>query len=660
MKIYVSKFLFLTCIMPIIIISIANFYSLNKNIIKLRNYTIEKNVYSINDSLDEINTTIIEDINFLSHDANTKGLKDNKNNESEYLQKLLQSYINTKKGISNVYMASADGKFIKASYKDMEKNFDGEEIDWYKKALKNPDKIVVSDPYEDYTTKKTIITYSKAIFNDKGELQGVIGIDKNLEYLSELINNIESYSGAYSIIFNNEGTIIAHKDSNLIGKNKNDFSWINEVLNIEDNKSEYIKIDNNYYFISKTMNVETGYITCVFIPLNELTKTYLSSLILHFVVLIITLLIVIIFSKNFTNKLTEPIKVVVNLLNKIKDGDFREVSEVKNEYNEEVASMIMAVNELSHDMGLVLSGIKDESNKVTEGCSTLFEIISDTSEVGEEVAKSIQEITQGVTNQAMELEDSVKIVGELEEEINKSINNSDNMSRTSSEVKVSSEEGRIALEKLTEKYLENKEANDSIVMKVNMLSDRSNKIGIIVEAIKAITEQTNLLALNAGIEAARAGEVGRGFAVVADEVRKLAEESAKSATEINEVIVNIKQDINNLNKDILKSNQLNNETGESLVIARNKFETIISRIDKLQDSIKSVTYSLEKISSNKDSVVLKISEVAAVGEETAAITEEVSAASEEQSSALQEVANEAEGLRDNSKQLNELIKKFKI
>ena len=408
------------------------------------------------------------------------------------------------------------------------------------------------------------------------------------------------------------------------------------------------------------MNVETGYITCVFIPLNELTKTYLSSLILHFVVLIITLLIVIIFSKNFTNKLTEPIKVVVNLLNKIKDGDFREVSEVKNEYNEEVASMIMAVNELSHDMGLVLSGIKDESNKVTEGCSTLFEIISDTSEVGEEVAKSIQEITQGVTNQAMELEDSVKIVGELEEEINKSINNSDNMSRTSSEVKVSSEEGRIALEKLTEKYLENKEANDSIVMKVNMLSDRSNKIGIIVEAIKAITEQTNLLALNAGIEAARAGEVGRGFAVVADEVRKLAEESAKSATEINEVIVNIKQDINNLNKDILKSNQLNNETGESLVIARNKFETIISRIDKLQDSIKSVTYSLEKISSNKDSGVLKISEVAAVGEETAAITEEVSAASEEQSSALQEVANEAGGLRDNSKQLNELIKKFKI
>ena len=171
-------------------------------------------------------------------------------------------------------------------------------------------------------------------------------------------------------------------------------------------------------------------------------------------------------------------------------------------------------------------------------------------------------------------------------EINKSINNSDNMSRTSSEVKSSSEEGRIALEKLTEKYLENKEANDNIVMKVNMLSDRSNKIGMIVEKIKAITEETNLLALNAGIEAARAGEVGRGFAVV-------AEESAKSATEINEVIVNIKQDINNLNKDILKSNQLNNETGESLVEARNKFETIISRIDKSQGSIKSVTYSLE-------------------------------------------------------------------
>jgi len=45
---------------------------------------------------------------------------------------------------------------------------------------------------------------------------------------------------------------------------------------------------------------------------------------------------------------------------------------------------------------------------------------------------------------------------------------------------------------------------------VAALADAAQKIGNVVELIRAIAEQTNLLALNATIEAARAGEAGRG------------------------------------------------------------------------------------------------------------------------------------------------------
>ncbi|MDU5109727.1 MAG: methyl-accepting chemotaxis protein [Clostridium sp.] len=656
----IYNLLLVTSIIPIILIVVVNSYSLSRNIINVNNSIIKGNENLIKESLaiDHINTD--KNLEFLASDANAKGLKDSKNDESMWLQKGLENFLSSNDDIANVYMASEDGKFIVVPYAEIEVGFDPRQRDWYKDAVNNPNEVVVSDVYTGAVTGEMMVSYSKAVYNDNGELQGVIGVDKDLEKLSETVKKIDNMNSAYSTIFTPNGTIIADEDSDMIGKNVNDLPWIEKVLNIEDGKSEYIKINDLIYSVNRVIEKESGYTICVFVQSKELISLYVKELVIPAIILVLAIVVLIISSRIFTRKLTSPIKEVVKIINKIKDGNFTEYAEINEHYNIEVTSMLEGANALVHDMGVLLDRVKDSSESVNEGCATLFRIISESSNVGEEIAKSVQEIAQGATNQAAQLDESVRIVGGLEEEIDKSLASSEKMLKTSKEVKSSSQEGMLAIEELSEKYSENKEANDNIVNKVNLLSEKSNQVGIIVEVIKSITEQTNLLALNASIEAARAGEVGKGFAVVAEEVRKLAEESAKSASEINLVIDEIKRSISELDREILKTSKLNDETGESLVSTKIKFEVIDKIINELETNIREVTDSLDQITINKDNVVFKISEVAAVGQETAAITEELSAASEEQSSGLQEIANEAEGLKDNSQNLNEVINKFKI
>ena len=283
-----------------------------------------------------------------------------------------------------------------------------------------------------------------------------------------------------------------------------------------------------------------------------------------------------------------------------------------------------------------VAGASDESAKISLQTSSAIDEVTSTMH---EMSVNVQNMVKSTQVQASSVSETSASIDQMVASIQRVADTAKVLLDISNRSREEVHSGITTMEKATDGLNRINTTIHSSGEIIDVLGQRADDIGKIIEVIDDLAEQTNLLALNAAIEAARAGEHGLGFAVVADEVRKLAEKSAQSTKEISELIQSIQKEARKAVENMEQSTDIVNEglgLGEELNGALRKISNVVTEVYKFAQEIGAATNEQSHGSSQIARATTRLNE----------ITHEINSAVEEQASGAHAVVKAMERMRE--------------
>ncbi len=191
-----------------------------------------------------------------------------------------------------------------------------------------------------------------------GQFLGVVGADASLTTLQKFAEQIKPFDNSYAFLVANEGTIVAHKTIEFVGKKIDTLQFsvpIQEIINKVkwNHKHNFTDIDpvtgEKTYFTMNSLRIGEANERWVFgiaVPISELNSVANKSFLLSIVTGLIALAVFSIFIYIIAKSISRPLTDITKVLKEIAIGNINKNLKTHSRYNDEINDMAESVNKL--------------------------------------------------------------------------------------------------------------------------------------------------------------------------------------------------------------------------------------------------------------------------------------------------------------------------
>lgn len=557
---------------------------------------------------------------------------------------------------------SHSGKFHIKSYEDFLQSYEA-------KALEQKGSNATwigSHPYIDANINENgtanldnySMSYISNFIDSRNKRSGYIIADIKKSFITDVLAEANFGAGSVTGLITGDGRELLYGDDTDKFTFLNHEFYQNAVKSAEVSNFNYVDYNGVSYLYIYTKVTSADAVLCTLIPKSEILKQVQGVRSVTVAIVILASLIAIFVATFISAGISHSIKETNITLSQVELGDLTSHLDIKrlDEFGllgNNINHMIQSMKKLIQKMTEASGTVSVSSVSVTETSNLLFRATED-------ISKTVNNIEQGITQQAKDAESCLMQMSNLAEQINSVHENTNEIEKIANNTKNIIGQGMIIVDDLGVKAKGTSDITQSVIRDIENLEKESNTISSIIGTINEIAEQTNLLSLNASIEAARAGEAGRGFAVVASEIRKLAEQSSEAANRIGKIIIQIQKQTKKTVGTARQAEDIVSSQEYALSSTVKVFGDVNEHVENLTSNIKKIVAGIVGMENAKNDTLSANESISATSEESAAATNELGVTVEEQLHAVEMLKDSSMKLREQAKDLETTVLFFKV